>query len=151
MSQSALPETPTLATVALANQLRPTLLQINRHMRREALVHGISPTQVSLLSTLARTPTITLSELALREGMTAPTVSGHMNRLEDAGFITRSRATGDDRRRVAVTVTSAGEAILATVREYRTAWLARQLATLAPAERDAIEVALAPLAKLVQA
>lgn len=147
------PSTPALVIdpVMLANQLRPILLQINRQMRREALAHGISPTQVSLLAMLARSPEISLSTLATREGMTAPTVSGHMNRLEDAGFIARSRATTDDRRRVEVIVTPLGQQTLEAVRAHRTAWLAQHLATLTPAEQALVAAAVAPLGKLVGA
>jgi DNA-binding MarR family transcriptional regulator len=149
MSSSSLPETSD--PLALANGLRPILLQITRQMRREARTFGVSPTQVAMLAALMRSPDISLRELAALEGMTAPTVSGHMQRLEAAGLIARSRATSDDRRRVDVSVTDEGARVLLAVREQRTAWLARQLATLTPEERGIILAALGPLAKLVQA
>jgi DNA-binding MarR family transcriptional regulator len=143
-------ETDILDALALANRLRPILMQISRHLRRETHLLGVSNTQVSLLATIACTPNIGLSALAEREGMTTPTISNHIDRLESAGFVTRQPSTSGDRRRVALAITEAGQHVLDSVRAQRTAWLARHLETLPPADRAALVAAIEPLHKLVE-
>src|SRR5579872_6575785 len=95
-------EIDALDPLDLANRLRPILMQIGRQLRRETHLLGVSNTQVTLLSTIACTPDIGLSALAEREGMTTPTISSHMDRLEAAGFVIRQPSTSGDRRRVAL-------------------------------------------------
>jgi DNA-binding MarR family transcriptional regulator len=76
-------------------------------------------------------------------------MSGQLTRLERAGLIARDRDT--DRRRYGLTVTPAGAKVLRSVRQRRTAWLTQRLAGLSPSEREAIERAIGPLEKLLDA
>jgi DNA-binding MarR family transcriptional regulator len=62
--------------------------------------------------------------------MSAPTLVSHIDKLEAAGFVARSRNSPADRRRVCLTVTEAGSQIVQTLRERRTAWLATRLERL---------------------
>ena len=133
----------------LADQLRPVLLRLARELRREAQSLGITGGQVALLAQIKRNPGITASELADRERMSAPGMSGHVGRLETAGLIERERAS--DRRRIGLTVTAEGAKILANVRKRRTAWLAEHLDGLTDDERDAIVAALPALERLLEA
>jgi len=135
--------------VALANQLRPVLLKINRELRRELHAIGASAGQVSLLVTIRRNPGVGVSELAERERMSAPGMSGHVERLVKAGLVERVRDDAGDRRRVGLHVTRDAESILKSVRSRRTAWLAARLRELEPAELEALQAALEPLAKLL--
>ena len=134
---------------ALADRLRPVLLRLSRELRREAQSLGVTGGQVSLLIQIKRHPGITASELAERERMSAPGMSGHIARLETAGLIERTRAT--DRRRIGLTATDAGDAILVSVKRRRTAWLADHLKELTEDEREAISAALPALEKLLEA
>jgi DNA-binding MarR family transcriptional regulator len=134
---------------ALADRLRPVLLRLSRELRREAQSLGVTGGQVSLLIQIKKTPGITASELAERERMSAPGMSGHIARLEAAGLIERTRAA--DRRRIGLTATAEGEMILASVKRRRTAWLADHLKELTADERDAISAALPALEKLLEA
>ncbi len=120
----------------LANRLRPVLLRIARELRREIHTLGVTSGQVTLLVQIKRSPGITASELAERERISAPGMSGHISRLETATLIERTRAT--DRRRIGLTLTPAGEQVLEDVRRKRTAWLAEHLKGLSPEERDTI-------------
>jgi DNA-binding MarR family transcriptional regulator len=129
--------------VALANQLRPILLRIVRHLRNETHTRGVTGGQVSLLVAIEFHPGITGQELAEREGLSAPGVSGHLARLEGLKMIRRQRSS--DRRRVGLFLTLDGARVLESVREQRTAWLASRLEELSPRERAAIEAALEPL------
>jgi DNA-binding MarR family transcriptional regulator len=130
-------------SVALANRLRPILLRLARHLRNETHTRGVTGGQVSLLVAIEFYPGITAQELAAREGLSAPGVSGHLARLEGLKMIRRQRS--EDRRRVGLYVTSEGARVLASVRAQRTAWLASRIDELTPEQRAAIEAALEPL------
>jgi DNA-binding MarR family transcriptional regulator len=136
-------------SATLANQLRPVLLRIARELRREIHSLGVTGGQVSLLIQIKKYPGITASELAERERISAPGMSGHIARLEAAELIERTRAT--DRRRIGLTLTEGGDRVLANVRKRRTAWLVEHLKDLTDEERDALEAALPALEKLVEA
>ena len=125
------------------------LLRLARELRREIHTLGVTSGQVTLLVQIKRNPGITASELAERERISAPGMSGHISRLETATLIERTRAT--DRRRIGLTLTPAGEQVLEDVRRKRTAWLAEHLKGLSPEERDTIEAALPALEKLLEA
>jgi DNA-binding MarR family transcriptional regulator len=133
----------------LANRLRPVLLRLSRELRREIHTLGVTGGQVTLLIQIKKHPGITASELAERERISAPGMSGHIARLEAARLIERTRAA--DRRRIGLTLTPEGERVLEDVRRRRTAWLAEHLKGLTQAERSAIEAALPALEKLLEA
>ena len=125
------------------------LLRLARELRREIHTLGVTSGQVTLLVQIKRNPGITASELAERERISAPGMSGHISRLETATLIERTRAT--DRRRIGLTLTPSGEQVLEDVRRKRTAWLSEHLKGLSPEERDTIEAALPALEKLLEA
>jgi DNA-binding MarR family transcriptional regulator len=133
--------------VAVSNRLRPILLRLARELRREIHSLGVTGGQVSLLAQVKHNPGITASELAERERVSAPGMSGHLVRLEAANLIERRRAT--DRRRIGLFLTSEGAKVLRSVRSKRTAWLSARLDRLEPEERERIEDALDALEKLI--
>jgi DNA-binding MarR family transcriptional regulator len=135
-------------TVAIANRLRPALLRLARELRREVHSLGVTGGQVSLLSQIAASPDITATELAERERISAPGMSGHLGRLEAANLIERARAT--DRRRIGLRITDEGERVLRSVRKRRTAWLVEHLNGLTDDELDRIEAAIEPLERLLE-
>ena len=135
--------------ITIANRLRPVLLRLARELRREIHSLGVTGGQVSLLAQVKHNPGITASELAERERVSAPGMSGHLVRLEAANLIERKRAT--DRRRIGLYLTSEGAKVLRSVRSKRTAWLSARLEQLDPAERERIEDALDALEKLTDA
>src|SRR5213594_3233183 len=90
-------------SVGLANELRPILLRLARHLRAETHTRGVTGGQVSLLVAIEFNPGMTAQQLAEREGLSAPGVSGHLARLEGQGLIRRER--GSDRRRVGLHIT----------------------------------------------
>ncbi len=142
-------EATVVNTVELANALRPVLLKINRELRRELHSIGVSAGQVSLLVQIRSNPGIGVSELAERERMSAPGMSGHVERLVKAGLVERTRDEAGDRRRVGLTVTGEGHNVLRSVRSRRTAWLASRLGDLEPDELERIEAAIEPLSQLL--
>jgi DNA-binding MarR family transcriptional regulator len=135
--------------LAVANRLRPVLLQLNRGLRREAHPFGVTGGQVALLGVIRESPGIGVRELAAREGISAAGMSGHVRRLERAGLIERTRGARGDRRRIGLEVTDRAESVLRQVRSRRTAWLAARLKRLEPEQLTAIDGAVEPLAALL--
>lgn len=135
-------------SLTLANELRPVLLRLGRYLRREAAELGVTAGQASLLSAIDERPGITARELADRERISPPGMSAHLDRLEAADLIVRTRGT--DRRCVGLTLSPKGKRVLKSVRAKRSAWLAERLERLGPDELAAIEAAIAPLARLLE-
>lgn len=134
--------------LTVANQLRPVLLRLARELRKETETLGVTARQVTLLWLIKTNPGLSLRELAAEEGISAPALSGYVDRLERAGLIERVRGA-DDRRRVGLVLTEAGVRLLRRVRARRTTWLAERLRNLEPDEIVAVERALGPLVKLL--
>jgi DNA-binding MarR family transcriptional regulator len=80
--------------------------------------------------------------------MSVPGMSKFISRLEDAALVQRAPVAGDQRR-VGLTLTSAGQKVLRSVKSKRTAWLSARLRELDPDELDAIDAAIEPLAHLL--
>lgn len=138
----------TLSPVELANELRPVLLQLNRHLKRELTPLGITAGQAALLHAIRTNPGIGVRGLAAHEGVSAPAMSGYIDRLEAAGLVGRVRSS-EDRRRVGLTVTEAGVRALRSARSRRTAWLASRLKRLTDEQRAAVAAAIEPLSLLL--
>lgn len=134
--------------LAVANQLRPALLRLARELRQETEQLGITSRQVTLLWLVRGNPGMSLRELAAEERISAPALSGYVDRLEKAGLLARVRDEGD-RRRVGLALTAEGERLLKRVRARRTTWLADRLRGLDDDELAAIEAAIEPLGKLL--
>jgi DNA-binding MarR family transcriptional regulator len=131
-----------------ANQLRPVLLRLSRELRKETEQLGVTSRQVTLLWLIRGNPGMSLRELAAEERISAPALSGYVDRLEKAGLLARIRDEGD-RRRVGLALTDDGERLLRRVRARRTTWLADRLRGLDDDELAAIEAAIEPLGKLL--
>ena len=136
-------------SVELANRLRPALLHLARQLRKELHSLGVTGGQASILGAIHHVPGIGIKELSEREGMSAPSICVHIDRMEKAGLVERVKATGADRRRVKLRVTAEGSRVLRTVRSRRTAWLASRLETLTSKERRNLDEALDALNKLI--
>ena len=134
--------------LTVANQLRPVLLRLARELRKETETLGVTARQVTLLWLIRTNPGLSLRELAAEEGISAPALSGYVDRLERAGLIERVRDP-DDRRRVGLTLTEEGSRLLKRVRARRTTWLAERLRELEPEEIAAVEAAIEPLMRLL--
>src|SRR5437899_8043839 len=94
--------------VSVANRLRPVLLRVARELRREARAFGITGGQASLLAVVEGHRRIGLGDLAAGEGVSAPAMSKHIDRLEQAGLVKRVPGSSGDRRRVAIELTAKG-------------------------------------------
>ena len=96
-------------------------------------------------------PGVSASEIADQEQISRPTMSAHVKRLEDAGWVLRQVPGEDaDRRRQGLEITGSGLRVLQDIRRQRTDWLAARLTGLSVAERSAIEAALQPLTAMLE-
>ena len=138
----------TLSSEAVAAELRPVLLRLARELRKETEQLGVTARQATLLWLVKIRPGLSLAELSAEEGISAPAMSGHVDRLEKAGLLERVRSS-NDRRRVGLRLTEDGARLLRRVRARRTTWLAHRLRSLEPSELEAIEIAVPALASLV--
>ncbi len=146
------PAIPPLLDVAdLADQLRPVMLKLSRHLRREALKVGLSDLDAQLLGIVKRKPGLGVSELADIEHMSRPTMSAHVKRLDEAGWLKREAENSDgDRRRVRLLLTPEGTHALEAIRRSRNDWLEARLGRLSGEEFAALDAALGSLVRLAE-
>ena len=135
--------------VLLANELRPLVLQLARHLRRELGPLEITGGQAALLHAIRTNPGIGVRDLADREGVSPPRVTAAVHRLEEMGLVRRARS-GTDRRRVRLDVTDEGLRVLRSARRRRTAWLAARIGKLGDEDARALADALTPLRRLLE-
>ena len=140
---------PTASDIsALAEALRPALLRLTRQLRKESQRFGMSPLDAMLLGLVKHREGIGVSELADLEQMSRPTMSSHVKRLEQAGWIARQAPDSDDKRRVGLILTPAGRRAMDAVRRQRNDWLAGRLANLTPEAREILQAAIGPLSQI---
>jgi DNA-binding MarR family transcriptional regulator len=137
-------------TVKLAAELRPSILRLSRHLRREAIRGGSSSLDAQLLGTLREEPGLGVSELADMEQMSRPAMSAHVKRLMQLGYVQRDKTENVDRRRIGLVITRSGTQFLRNVNERRADWLAERLAGLASEDRTALDRAAKSLRLILQ-
>ena len=138
----------TLTHEQVASELRPVLLRLARELRKETEQLGVTARQATLLWLVKRRPGLSLAELAAEEGISAPAMSGHIDRLERAGLLERVRSS-EDRRRVGLRLTEEGARVMRNIRARRTTWLTDRVRILEPSELAAIDAAIPALMRLV--
>jgi DNA-binding MarR family transcriptional regulator len=139
----------TVTTTDVANRLRPALLKLARELRRESHALGVTGGQVTLLIQIRRHRGLGVNDLAALERISPAAMSGHVDRLEKAGLVTRTPHESDRRKHV-LALTDEAERVLRSVKSRRTAWLAARLKTLEPEELRAVDEAIEPLFKLLE-
>jgi DNA-binding MarR family transcriptional regulator len=143
------PEDSVLA-VEMAEQLHWQVFRIASAIRRReyaGVPEGeLSMTQCSILYALGRGPT-RLGELASREGVSAPTMTTAISRLEKLGMVERRRDPLD-KRGLWIEATSAGNAARRTAIEQTLSQIKESLST---EEVQSLVAALGPLERLAAA
>lgn len=130
-------------------RLRFVLLRLGRRMRHDSGPEGITPTQLSALSVIGRSGSITIGDLAAIESVQPPTMSRIVAALEIDGWVERI-ADPTDRRVSLVRSTSKGIEELDRVRAERNAFLSDRLARLSPEELESVLLALPSLEQLLK-
>ncbi|CAD5995379.1 MarR family winged helix-turn-helix transcriptional regulator [Agreia sp. COWG] len=137
-----------LSLPALSSELRVATMHLSRRLRNERAEADLTDSQFSVLAYLVRTGAHTPNELSAWEHVTPPSMNRTLNALEAAGFVLRSPDASDGRR-VVVTATESGLAIVKETRRKRDAWLHTRLAALSPDERRVLEEAAGILRTMV--
>ncbi|MDQ0649616.1 DNA-binding MarR family transcriptional regulator [Microbacterium natoriense] len=92
---------------ATAADLRMATFRLARRLRCVRVADAMSDAQLGVLMTLRLHGRRTITALAERERVTAPSMTSLINGLEEQGLVTRT-PDDEDRRRVQVDVTDAG-------------------------------------------
>jgi DNA-binding MarR family transcriptional regulator len=98
---------------------------------------GTTAAQLFVLSQLAETPALSMSQLAERTLTDPSSVSTVVSRLVDAGLVVRRRAE-DDHRCVELALTKRGRAIVAGAPELAQVKLVEAVESMSEAERRAL-------------
>lgn len=113
----------TAENAAAVNSLRSAVMRLSRRLRHQRVDESLSPTEMSVLGTLARCGSATPSELARKEHVQPPSMTRIVAMLEAKGLV-RLEPHPEDRRQKVVTQTEQAESMLAASRTKRNAWLA---------------------------
>ncbi|MFC4033610.1 MarR family transcriptional regulator [Streptomyces polygonati] len=132
---------------ATVNELRGAVLRLSRRLRSQRVDESLSPTEMSVLSTLARCGSATPGELARKEHVQPPSMTRIVAMLEAKGLV-RREPHPDDRRQVVVSRTDEAAAMLAESRVKRNAWLAQLAEGLSEEELAVLRLAAPVLDKL---
>src|SRR5688500_12761750 len=95
---------------------------------------GVSAAQLEVLRQVKKRPAFSVYELALRTHTRQSSVSTIVARLAEKGFVRRAAARSDARR-ISISLTSAGRAVLRKSRDMSQARLVGALETLSRADR----------------
>ena len=136
--------------LALASELRTSVMRLARRLRRMRADSTLSLGQLAALGTVERHGPMTPGELAEHERVQPPSMTRIVKALEEAGYVTRSPHPTDGRQ-VVVAVSQEGKQLLREDRRKREAWLAQRLQELAPEERELLRRAAEVLERLGRA
>lgn len=136
MSEDAIPISATLVLDTM-----PMVMHALRKEMRRRCPAELSVPQFRALMMLRRHRGASLSHVSSRLSSTVSSVSRLIDGLVERGFITRETAE-DDRRRIILNLTPAGEAVLAEVRQAALVFLSERLAALPAADQDTLSRAM---------
>lgn len=137
-------------TDRIIGDLRATIGTMKCAMSERLVRLGISMTQLNIMYTLRRAGVMTMSHLAEVLGVSLSNLTGLVDRIEERGFIERSRVP-EDRRVVLVRVTEAGTRMIQENDAVSDELMRTVLARLDPAELPAIAHAVAGLRSALEA
>jgi DNA-binding MarR family transcriptional regulator len=124
-------------------RLRVAIARLSRRLRKHD-VAGLTPTQLSALSTVDKAGPVRLGELAAAERIAPSTLTRLVTALEEFGYVRRCAVPGDARAST-VAVTDRGHAVLERIREETTSLLRESLLTLPADQLAALAAALPAL------
>jgi DNA-binding MarR family transcriptional regulator len=132
-----------------SRQLLEGIYLIMRRLRRESFSKaGLGQPDLMILGSLRKMPGRGVSELAAEGGVSGPTMSAQIKRLEASGLIVREPTLDGDRRRVSLTLSPRAEAMIDTMLSESSDWMAERIGELSDEEREALFSALRPLGKI---
>lgn len=128
-----------------AYELRMACMRLVRRVRY--MNSSLAPHFFSVLAKLECGDS-TAAELATRELVSAPSMSRTVAELDERGYLTKT-PDPDDRRRVLLSITDEGRAILTTSRAERNHWMEERMAKLTDEERADLVRATALLQRML--
>src|SRR5918996_3541849 len=103
--------------------LRSAVMRLSRRLKHQRVDESLSPTEMSVLGTLAGCGSATPGELARKEHVQPPSMTRIVAMLEAKGLV-QLEPHPEDRRQKVVTKTEQAEAMLEESRRKRNAFLA---------------------------
>jgi DNA-binding MarR family transcriptional regulator len=140
------------ANAHLAAELRPSILRLSRHLRRDANQSGSSSVDMQILKALEQNDGITVAELAAAEQISRPSMSEHIKRLVLRGYVKRARSNQElAGGPITLRITRAGKTYLRAAGRRRSDWLISRLNKLSERERAALDRATKSLQMILDA
>ena len=140
------------STEVLANEAIHKFLILNRYLRqyaRQMTAQGVSPREFSILRFLMESGPATVGQVQEYLYCSASVASTVIGKLEDAGYLTRTRSV-DDNRVVNVELTATGREVAQENPLGGIVLLRRRLPTLSSARLQTINAALADIMQLME-
>jgi DNA-binding MarR family transcriptional regulator len=143
---------PTISTQEeeILKSLRRIIRAVDLYSRRLIAQSGLSGPQLVCLRALERLGSMQTYQLADAVHLSAATVCGILNRLEQRGLVARARQH-DDRRRVVVSLTEAGEDTVNNAPPALHDNFLQKLRALPLTEREAMQATLATIVGMMAA
>lgn len=132
----------------ISSLLRHISKKMQRHVMEQVQDLNLTAPQIMVLRHVGREPGLNLSALSEKLGLAPSTVCGIVDRLERAGYLTRT-SDPQDRRRLRLHLTPKTVALRDRVPALQANFLAGFLAGLPEAKVDGILEALLTLATLI--
>ena len=130
-------------------RLRAAVGRLARRLRETKAGSGLTPTQISVLFTIARHGPLSLAELAEREALNPTMLSRVLGNLCESGLARRTTDTAD-RRAALAEATPAGRRLRERIQRERSVALAAHLAQLGSGDRQSIIDAIPALETLAE-
>ncbi|MEJ1153994.1 MarR family transcriptional regulator [Microbacterium marmarense] len=131
-----------------ASNLRIATFRLARRMRTQRAVDSMSDGQFAVLAVLWTFGDHALSELAERERISPPAMNRTVNCLEKSGYLSRN-ADESDGRKVVISLTDEGRAVVKETARRRDAWIEEALDDLDASQRDVLAAAAVLMQRMV--
>ncbi|MDN3310818.1 MarR family transcriptional regulator [Microbacterium oryzae] len=132
-----------------ASELRAAVFRLSRRLKQQRAVSDMTDGQFAVLVALKLHGPHTLSALAEREGVTAPSMNRTVNCLEEFGHLSRTE-NGTDRRKVDIVITDSGRRVVDETVRRRDEWLSKVLSGLDGDDREILRRAAAIIMREVE-
>ncbi len=137
-------------TLEIGASLRRSLANLNRRLRPESRVLGLSAAKHSVLGLLYRDGPRTAKELAHSEGVQPQSITRVLANLEAAGLVLRKQDESD-RRQFQLEITAKGRNLLIRDSRNRAHWLATTIEErLTMFERELLRLSIQLLDKIAE-
>ena len=136
----AAPHAKRRSVAELSHDFRLANGRLARRVRQEQAENELTGGQFSALGAVFRLGPMTLSALSEEERVTPPSMNRTVNALVQAGLVDRA-GSAEDGRKVILTVTPAGLALVKETRRRRDDWIAKRILRLTPEQRQVLAAA----------